>query len=76
LKNKQKMMKWKIIERLIKMMVNLIWRLVRSNRQLGERRAQQGFIDCVVELVVPCGVNLLEDSNGLFEQLFCLFSIC
>jgi len=48
-------------------MVNLIWRLVRSNRQLGETRAQQGFFDCVVELVVPCGVKLLGDRNGLFE---------
>lgn len=39
-------------------MVNLTWRLVRSNRQLGETRAQQGFFDCVVELV-PRGVKLL-----------------
>lgn len=58
LKNKQKMMRQKIIEKLIKMMVNLTWRLVRSNRQLGETRAQQGFFDCVVELV-PRGVKLL-----------------
>ncbi|KAG5227429.1 hypothetical protein IMY05_017G0117600 [Salix suchowensis] len=69
------MMKWKIIEKLIKMIVNLIWRLVRSNSQLGETRALRGFFDCVVEIGVPCGVKLLEDSNALFEQLFYLFSI-